>query len=627
MASPEHRLAMCEAAAREMRGVRVSDFEIKHRFLGETYHLARRILADEEIQSRFVAYMIFRQDSVQSMHAWSNIEGLGRTMPTIVIPHSQLAAPPTDAWYRKEPNRYLEASAARFSASSTDVRRRLTSGDPSAAAWIPEAVWHYIQRHQLYPSSGAAHPQRGHGVDQRRHAVAVMIGSFDPPTTAQVRLVETLLSSGFDKVKIFPSARVRGGLVIEHADPVHRAALIDLTFGGRPRVEIDFRGLEDEHAVSPAALSRSLDSDSDFWFVIGEDDVAGVTSATDLRVCWREGQRLWQQAAFIIVTEPGRTELPSDLPVRYQHVPLADIRQPHELRQQLAHGIDVMDCIPSVAAQYIQRHRLFQSIRTATQWPVRWDKPRVRLVFDSRNARATKIAEKYSRWEGSEADVILVIGGDGTMLHAIREYWRLRLPFIGINAGHLGFLMNQQPFQSLDGLEVVSYRMPMLRTVVESASGDVQNHVAFSDAWIERQTGQAAWFRLDIDGQNCLPKVVGDGLLVATPSGSSSYARAMGATPVPLDTQSLTIAGSNIFRPRFWRSLMMPADAEIQITSLDNTGKRPVLAFVDGVPAGLAKSIQVSRSRVAAVELAFAKDSDLSAKLLASLIPSEPDQF
>jgi NAD kinase len=213
------------------------------------------------------------------------------------------------------------------------------------------------------------------------------------------------------------------------------------------------------------------------------------------------------------------------------------------------------------------------------------------------------------------------------MLHAIREYWRLRLPFIGINAGHLGFLMNQKPFDTLDSLEVVSYRMPMLRTLVESTSGHVQTHLAFGDAWIERKTGQAAWFGLDVDGENRVAKVVGDGLLVATPSGSSSYARAMGATPVPLDTQSLTIAGSNIFRPRFWRPLMMPADATIRIRTLDHSGKRPVQAFVDGVPAGVAKSIEVGRSNVAAVELAFARDSDLSAKLLASLLPHESDEY
>ena len=157
----------------------------------------------------------------------------------------------------------------------------------------------------------------------------------------------------------------------------------------------------------------------------------------------------------------------------------------------LFRSLDVSEFLPEVAGRYIKRHRLFQSVRSRVQLPLRWEHPKVRLVYDQRNSTAARLAERYRRWEADDADLILVVGGDGTMLHAIREYWRLRLPFIGINAGHLGFLMNQKPFDSLDALEVVAYRMPMLNTVVESTSGEMQRHLAFSDAWIERQTGQA----------------------------------------------------------------------------------------------------------------------------------------
>jgi NAD+ kinase len=624
MASAEHRLAMCQLASDDVRGVSVFDFEIQHRFLGETYHLAKKLVADETIQARCVLHMIFGRDNAESMHAGSNFEGLQRLMPIIVIPRGDLPTPPSDAWYRRKPHCYIDQHASKHDTNSTDIRRRLADGDPSVGDVVPKKVLQYIRSQSLYDWTAAKASPAAVAKNRR---VAVMIGSFDPPTTAQVRLVETLLSSGYESVKIFPSAHVRGGLVIEHAEPVHRAALIDLTFGGRPRVEIDFRGLEDERAVAPATLMRSIDTDDDLWFVVLEDAVAGVSSSDDLRNAWQDGHRLWNEAGFIIVTEPNRQSALTDLPVRNELIPLADIRQPFQLRQRLFQNLDVSEFLPEVAGRYIERHRLFQSVRSRVQLPLRWEHPRVRLVYDHRNSTAARLAERYRRWEADDADLILVVGGDGTMLHAIREYWRLRLPFIGINAGHLGFLMNQKPFDSLDALEVVAYRMPMLNTVVESTSGEIQRHLAFSDAWIERQTGQAAWFRLDVDGDTRVPKIVGDGLLVATPSGSSSYARAMGATPVPLDTQSLTIAGSNIFRPRFWQPLMMPADAKIQITTLDHSGKRPVQAFVDGVPAGPAESIQVSRSHIAAIELAFSRDSDLSAKLLASLLPVESGSF
>ena len=97
--------------------------------------------------------------------------------------------------------------------------------------------------------------------------------------------------------------------------------------------------------------------------------------------------------------------------------------------------------------------------------------------------------------------------------------------------------------------------MPRPRTAERTAG------VAYGDAWLERDGGQAAWLRLDVDGQTRVPQIVGDGMLVATASGSSAYARAMGAVPVPLNTSVLTLAGSNVFRPRFWRPMTLLDDA------------------------------------------------------------------
>lgn len=621
MATPEDRLAMCRAAAASLPAVRVFDYEIRNRFLGETYHLAKRLVGEQDIESRYVLHYLIGRDNVESMHAWANFESLKRLMPVVVVASDDLPDPPPDVWYRHEPHHYIDRPTS-FHSNSTAIRRAIASEDPEVDQLLPVEVFNYIREHDLYQSERrAVEPAR----DKSRR-VAAMIGSFDPPTAAQVELVERLLTAGYDAVKIFPSAHVRGGLIIEHAEPVHRAALIDLTFGGRPRVEIDFRGLEDERAVAPVTLSRTFEDD-DLWFVVNEEAVAGPSHASDLRNAWHDGDRLWTESGFIIVTDQQDEIERTDLPARNQVVRLDNIRQPHELRQQLANGVDCSGVLPPIATRYIARHRLFQPVRYPMQLPLRWNSPRIRLVYDDRNKNAARLADRYRSWEGNDADFILVIGGDGTMLHAIRQYWRLRLPFIGINAGHLGFLMNPKPFETLDDMDVVSYRMPMLQAMVKSTDGELKKHLAFSDAWIERQTGQAAWFELSVDGQSRVPKIVGDGLLVATPSGSSSYARAMGATPVPLDTQSLTIAGSNIFRPRFWQPLMMPADAVIQITTLDHSGKRPVHAYVDGVPAGAAESMQVRRSHVAAVELAFRRDSDLSAKLLASLLPTESDSF
>jgi NAD kinase len=94
---------------------------------------------------------------------------------------------------------------------------------------------------------------------------------------------------------------------------------------------------------------------------------------------------------------------------------------------------------------------------------------------------------------------------------------------------------------------------------------------------------------------------------------------------VPLDTPSLTIAGSNVFRPRFWRPLVLPTCTSIKIRTLDYMGKRHVAAFVDGQPLGKVDSLHVVRSNIASVELMFSRQSDLSAKLLTSLLPVEDE--
>jgi NAD kinase len=197
-------------------------------------------------------------------------------------------------------------------------------------------------------------------------------------------------------------------------------------------------------------------------------------------------------------------------------------------------------------AGYIARRRLFipfVSGRGARLVPRR---PRLRISFDERNDQAADIAHRYQPFASDPPDIILVIGGDATMLHAIRQHWRLRVPFLGFNAGHLGFLMNEWLPPDLDGLDLVTYSLPMLRVDAEAPDGRVARGLAYSDAWLERANEQAAWLRLEVDGQTRVPKVIGDGMLVSTASGSSSYASAMG-----LGMLLVLVRPDGIFGPRF----------------------------------------------------------------------------
>jgi NAD kinase len=191
--------------------------------------------------------------------------------------------------------------------------------------------------------------------------------------------------------------------------------------------------------------------------------------------------------------------------------------------------------------------------------------PKLKLVIDERNAKAVELAKVFQPFENiNDPNCILVIGGDGTMLHAIRNYWRQRLPFLGINAGHLGFLLND-PKEVLSinfpPKDLIFRQMPLLYVETENDAGIKQSELAFNDTWVERATSQTAWLEVTLNGQVKLPKLIADGVLVATAAGSTAYARAMGAMPLLADTPALLLVGSNVLNPHNWKSALLSYDA------------------------------------------------------------------
>src|SRR5690606_23243079 len=124
----------------------------------------------------------------------------------------------------------------------------------------------------------------------------------------------------------------------------------------------------------------------------------------------------------------------------------------------------------------------------------RWtlESQRLLLVVDDRNPEAMRVAEELNDVDETDPTLIVVLGGDGTMLRAIREHWRRRVPFYGINVGHMGFLLNDVRPASFTGRELFLEQMPLLWVEVENPQGEKHTALAFNDAWVERAYGQAA---------------------------------------------------------------------------------------------------------------------------------------
>lgn len=454
--------------------------------------------------------------------------------------------------------------------------------------------------------------------------VAVFTGSFDPPTTYHRRVAQLLRARGFDEVIVRPSGPRCDHPDGEHAAPVHRAVMVDLAFRDLPGVTVDLDDLDNGQFLDDSWFEELYTDRGEVWLVVSADFIAGGSEGKSaIQSRWENGEQLWKQGRFVVLHPTRTPPKPADLPPVHVLVAVDDHTPTADIRLRIFQGGTAAPDVPPGVDAYIKRYRLFTAIPSPRETRITLPDPRLMIVFDEMNPKAQKLAERFKPLESPKPNVILVLGGDGTMLAAIRTHWRKRLPFLGLNAGTLGFLMNEQLPDTLAGAELVVYRMPMLRVDTTAPDGTVKRGVAYSDAWVERDSGQAAWLRIDVDGQTQVPKVVGDGLLVATPSGSSAYARAMGATPVPLTAPVLTLAGSNVFRPRFWKPVALPESAVVRITNLDTMGKRPVRAFLDGHLAGLVQAMEVRVSSVAAAELAFTPQFDLSARLLRSLFPPE----
>jgi NAD kinase len=340
----------------------------------------------------------------------------------------------------------------------------------------------------------------------------------------------------------------------------------------------------------------------------------GRRNESNIQREWTRGNDLWNEANFAILNRSGNPLDPADLPRNHRVFEIERDGSSLAIRNQVFHRASISDLVIDEVDGYIRRHRLYQGVASPRQTSFRLSRRRYLVVADERNGKSRAVRDRLTEFGDENPDLIVVVGGDGTMLRAIRQHWRLRVPFFGINTGHLGFLLNDSPQADPHEHDLVLYHLPLLRVEVDSLDGKRTSELAFNDAWVERASGQTAWLKLLVNDVERIEKLVADGVLVATAAGSTSYARAMGATPLPLYTSALLLVGSNVLNPPQWRPVVLPADSRIEVRTHDPV-KRPLNAFIDGIPQGNVQSMHARVSNIAAVELAFLPDHDPSLKL------------
>src|SRR6056297_384276 len=214
-----------------------------------------------------------------------------------------------------------------------------------------------------------------------------------------------------------------------------------------------------------------------------------------------------------------------------------------------------------------------------SDWP-----PLAFLASEHPGARKALAAleQRYGRVEPSEAEVLVVLGGDGFMLHTLHEHAQLDLPVFGMRLGDVGFLMNLYAPDDLP--ERIHAARPVtlnpLQMSCETEKGERFDALAFNEVSLLRQINQAAHIRILINGHERLEKLVADGVLVATAAGSTAYNLSAHGPILPLGTEAVVLTPISPFRPRRWQGAILPAKAVVRFEII-NPDRRPVSATAD----------------------------------------------
>jgi len=200
---------------------------------------------------------------------------------------------------------------------------------------------------------------------------------------------------------------------------------------------------------------------------------------------------------------------------------------------------------------------------------------------DARSALA-RLTEIYGQRPPEDADVIVVLGGDGFMLQTLRETMGSGKRLYGMNRGTIGFLMNEYHEEDLYRRieEAVPETIRPLEMHATDVNGDTVSALAINEVSLFRQSFQAAKIQIAIDGKVRVDELICDGVMVATPAGSTAYNLSAHGPILPLDAPLLALTPVSPFRPRRWRGALIPNRSTVEFTVLEPQ-KRPVNAVAD----------------------------------------------
>ena len=246
--------------------------------------------------------------------------------------------------------------------------------------------------------------------------------------------------------------------------------------------------------------------------------------------------------------------------------------------------------------------------------------PRLAFVASAAPSAQRSLRElkrRYDHVEPEDADVIVALGGDGFMLETLHAHKERGKPIFGMHRGTVGFLMNA--FRGVElpdriaGAKAVDLA-PLVMTATIYDGSCMVGH-AVNEVSLLRETRQSAKIRVMVDGVERLPELVCDGVLVATPAGSTAYNLSAHGPVVPLNAGVLCLTPISAFRPRRWRGALLPRESKVTFEILE-PDKRPVLAVADYTEARDVTRVDIAEDPDHRFKLLFDPEHDLEERVL-----------
>jgi NAD+ kinase len=238
---------------------------------------------------------------------------------------------------------------------------------------------------------------------------------------------------------------------------------------------------------------------------------------------------------------------------------------------------------------------------------------------EAAQAASLLLGERYDFADADQAQSFVALGGDGFMLHTLHRILEgecRNLPVFGMNRGTVGFLMNEW---RLDGLaerieKAKAIRVAPLEMRATTVSGETSVHAAINEISLLRETRQTAKIEVLVNGHVVLPELVCDGVLVATPAGSTAYNLSAHGPILPLQAKMLALTAISPFRPRRWSGAILPDENNICFRVLEPE-LRPVSAVADQYEVREVANVEIRLDRERSLTLLFDPEHALDERI------------